>query len=126
MASSLKLKVSQGEDAEYIQAEIQALVDNKGWELIGDDTIRKKFHFKTYTKVLDFNNVVGVRCKSVDHHPVTTLKFSSATFEWTTHTPPGLSSKDTKMANYCEERASEIGQVLPENAPSCKGSKAKA
>ncbi|KAJ5087207.1 hypothetical protein N7456_010823 [Penicillium angulare] len=110
MASSVTIKVSQGDDAEFVQAEIQELVDNKGWDLLGNDTIRKTFHFKTYTKVLDFNNVVG--------------KFSSATFEWTTHTPPGLSSKDIKMANYCEERASEIGQVLRENAPSCKGPKA--
>ncbi|KAJ6021853.1 hypothetical protein N7540_007357 [Penicillium herquei] len=121
---SVNIKVAEGEDRDLVQMEIEALIDQSGWELLGDDTIRKTFHFKTYTKVLDFNNLVGIRCKSQNHHPVTVLKFSSATFEWTSHSPQGLSEKDVIMAKYCEEQAREIGDVKAEDAPSCQGPKA--
>ncbi|KAJ5735470.1 uncharacterized protein N7483_000595 [Penicillium malachiteum] len=146
--ASVNIKIAEGEDRELVQTEIEALIHQSGWELLGGDTIRKTFHFKTYTKVLvsdqkqqtlgvdiilsdtetdwisqDFNNLVGVRCKSRNHHPVTVLKFSSATFEWTTHSPQGLSEKDVIMAKYCEEQAKEIGDVKAQDAPSCQGPK---
>ncbi|KAJ5543505.1 hypothetical protein N7535_005930 [Penicillium sp. DV-2018c] len=109
MPSSLTIKVSAGEDVSSVKTEVHDLVMKLGWNLVNERTIRKTFHFKTYTKVLDFNNAVGIRCKSLNHHPVTTLKHSTATFEWTTHSPSGISSKDVTMAKYCEARAKEIG-----------------
>ncbi|KAJ5709268.1 hypothetical protein N7493_010602 [Penicillium malachiteum] len=107
--ASVNIKVAEGEDRELVQTEIETLIHQSGWELVGDDTIRKTFYFKTYTKVLDFNNLIG--------------KFSSATFEWTSYSPPGLSEKDVIMAKYCEEQAREIGDVKAQDAPSCHGPK---
>ncbi|KAJ5722361.1 hypothetical protein N7488_000396 [Penicillium malachiteum] len=107
--AAMSIKVAEGEDTELVQTEIEALIHQSDWELVGDDTIQKTFYFKTYTKVLDFNNLIG--------------KFSSATFEWTTHSPRGLSEKDVIMAKYCEEQAREIGDVKAQDAPSCQGPK---
>ncbi|KAJ5609751.1 hypothetical protein N7528_010318 [Penicillium herquei] len=102
LEASVNIKVAEGEDRELVQTEIEALIRQSGWELVGDDTIRKTFYFKTYTKV---------------------LKFSSATFDWTSHSPRGLSEKDVTMAKYCEEQAREIGDVKAQDAPSCQGPK---
>ena len=52
MASLTDIKVSEEEDVHSVQAEIEALVSQSGWELLNDHTIRKTFHFGTYTKVL--------------------------------------------------------------------------
>lgn len=52
MESPASIKVSEGESVESVLPEILALIDKSGWELLNDDTIRKTFHFKTYTKVL--------------------------------------------------------------------------
>lgn len=52
MASLGDIKVSEGETFQSVQAGIEALVNESGWELLNDYTIRKTFHFGTYTKVL--------------------------------------------------------------------------
>ncbi|KAN0078984.1 Transcriptional coactivator/pterin dehydratase [Elaphomyces granulatus] len=96
---------SAGEDEAKMKEELQSLQET-GWILDEDYMgIKKTYYFKTYTKVLDFHMVIGVRCKSKNHHPKMETGAGHVTVHWTTHFPRGLSSKDTFMARYCDEQA---------------------
>jgi hypothetical protein len=46
-------------------------------------------------------------------------EFKVAHVLWTTHTPPGLSSKDIRMARYSDERAESIGAVDKSQIRTC-------
>ncbi|KAM0798045.1 pterin-4-alpha-carbinolamine dehydratase family protein [Usnea florida] len=117
--SSMQPKLSEGQDESRVLAEAKALLEN-GWILDDEEVgVKKTYHFKTYTKALDFLCTVGVRSKSKNHHSVMTIKTGSVNVHWTTHQTRGLSQKDTFMANYCDEQASLIGTVNTTEAQKC-------
>lgn len=116
---SMQPKLSEGQDEIRVTAEAKALLEN-GWRLDDEEVgVKKTYHFKTYTKALDFLYTIGVRSKSKNHHSVMTIKTGSVDVHWTTHQPRGLSSKDTFMAKYCDEQASLIGTVNTTEAQKC-------
>ncbi|KAK8251955.1 pterin-4-alpha-carbinolamine dehydratase family protein [Phyllosticta capitalensis] len=118
-------KFAPGSDESSMTQKTDALVQQYGWELDAEEMgLRKTFHFKTYTKALDFLNIIGVRSKSRSHHATMTIKPSSVEVHWTTHVPRGLSSKDIDMARYCEEQATEIGTVDKGQGQNCHTGKA--
>lgn len=65
--------ISQGSDRETVLSDLERL-GTTSWSLdqsaIG---IEKTFHFKTWTKCLDFVAVVGSECKVKNHHPTIVL-----------------------------------------------------
>ena len=82
----MKPKITEGQEKSRVTSEAEALLDN-GWILDDEEMgVKKKYHFKTYTKVLvrglsriftiladtlqDFVHVIGVRSKSKNHHSV--------------------------------------------------------
>ncbi|KAK7534669.1 pterin 4 alpha carbinolamine dehydratase-domain-containing protein [Phyllosticta citricarpa] len=126
-SSSIQMapKFAPGSDEGLLAQQTQALVQEHGWELDQEEMgLLKTFNFKTYTKALDFLNVIGVRSKSRSHHATMTIKPSSVDVHWTTHVPRGLSSKDIDMARYCEEQAAEIGTVEKGQGMNCRTGKA--
>lgn len=46
-------------------------------------------------------------------------EMGSLTVYWSTHSPRGLSAKDTIMAKYCDEEAKTIGTVDQSDAQRC-------
>lgn len=67
-------------------------------------------------------NVMAGHCKKQRHHPEWTNVFNRTHIRWTTHSPEGLSAKDTLMARLCDEAAAEHGEVKHnEDVGSCHG-----
>jgi len=103
--SAMSAIFSTRENEAKMKEELQSL-EGTGWILDEDRMgIKKTYYFKTYTKVLDFHTIIGVRCKSKNHHPKMETGAGHVTVHWTTHFPRGLSSQDMFMARYCDEQA---------------------
>ena len=43
--------------------------------------------------------------------------YNTTFIRWTTHSPPGLSGKDTELAAICDELARSFGEVQEDEAP---------
>ncbi|KAF2865073.1 transcriptional coactivator/pterin dehydratase [Massariosphaeria phaeospora] len=115
---NMPLHISDGQDKAQIDEEVEVLRE-QNWNLERESILVKTYHFKTYTKVTDFHQVVAVRSKSKNHHPEMITTAGSLTVRWTTHIPHGLSAKDTFMARYCDEQAKVIGTVKQNEAQRC-------
>ena len=59
-------------------------------------------------------NTVAAECKKAKHHPEWTNVYNRTHIRWTTHSPEGLSGKDTRMARFCDGAAGEAGEVSSE------------
>jgi len=71
--------------------------------------ITRNFTFSTFTKAWRFMSLVADECKAKNHHPSWSNLYNRVTIEWTTHKPHGLSIKDVEMAEFCDQKAAEIG-----------------
>lgn len=70
----------------------------KGWELIEDNKIGKKFTCKNFLKSLALVNGIGVIAEREGHHPNIHIYYNSVKFELSTHAIGGLSLNDFIMA----------------------------
>lgn len=59
-------------------------------------------------------NTVAAECKKQKHHPEWTNIYNKTHVRWTTHSPEGLSEKDTRMAKFCDEAGVEAGEIVVE------------
>jgi 4a-hydroxytetrahydrobiopterin dehydratase len=71
--------------------------------------IMRHFTFSSFTKAWRFMSLVADECKAKNHHPSWSNLYNRVTIEWTTHKPEGLSIKDVEMAEFCNQKAAEIG-----------------
>ncbi|EOA82696.1 uncharacterized protein SETTUDRAFT_95674 [Exserohilum turcica Et28A] len=71
--------------------------------------LTRQFTFSSFTKAWRFMSLVADECKVKNHHPSWSNLYNRVTVEWTTHRPDGLSIKDVQMAEFCNQKASEIG-----------------
>lgn len=71
--------------------------------------IMREFTFPSFTKAWRFMSLVADECKAKKHHPSWSNLYNRVTIEWTTHRPEGLSIKDVEMAEFCDQKAAEIG-----------------
>jgi 4a-hydroxytetrahydrobiopterin dehydratase len=60
-------------------------------------------------------NAVAEECKVKKHHPEWSNVYNTTFIRWTTHSPPGLSTKDIEMAQFCDEQALVFGELVPES-----------
>ncbi|KAF2195981.1 transcriptional coactivator/pterin dehydratase [Delitschia confertaspora ATCC 74209] len=112
-------KIATGQDEVKVKAELEALV-NGGWQLDNEEIqLEKTYHLASYRNVKFLAIEIMSRSQLKNHHPVLTSTFSSVTVHWTTHSPRGLSDKDTFMAKYCDRAANSIGTVNPEESKKC-------
>ncbi|QKX64429.1 uncharacterized protein TRUGW13939_11603 [Talaromyces rugulosus] len=102
---------SQGSDVAKLSAEYKLLTTENAWKLTTAGTgLYKTFFFKTYSRGLDFIQIVGINSKAKSHHPHISFRPpNSVKIHWTTHSPPGLSEKDFHMAKICDENANLLG-----------------
>jgi 4a-hydroxytetrahydrobiopterin dehydratase len=59
---------------------------------------------------------IAPECQTQKHHPEWSNVYNTTYIRWTTHSPPGISSKDVLMARYCDEAAERLGEVVEEQA----------
>lgn len=128
-------KFAEGSDEAALTRDLDRLVSGGGrWALTDDGQgVQRSFKFKTFAKNWDFMAAVSLRCKFNNHHPEwsnvsqaplflllskpnltfpTRLKVYNTTFiRWTTHSPPGLSAKDTSLALLCDTLAEVFGEI---------------
>ncbi|CAE7214792.1 hypothetical protein PTNB73_07825 [Pyrenophora teres f. teres] len=71
--------------------------------------IVRVFTFSSFTKAWHFMSLIADECKTKKHHPSWSNLYNRVTIEWTTHKPEGLSIKDVEMAEFCDQKAAEIG-----------------
>jgi 4a-hydroxytetrahydrobiopterin dehydratase len=60
-------------------------------------------------------NAVAEECKVKKHHPEWSNVYNTTFIRWTTHSPPGLSTKDIEMAQFCDGQALVFGELVPES-----------
>ncbi|KAI7300499.1 hypothetical protein KC326_g9331, partial [Hortaea werneckii] len=60
----------------------------------------------------EFMNAIATECKRTRHHPEWSNVYNRTHILWTTHSPAGLSGKDTQMARFCDGVAEEMGEVV--------------
>ncbi|OJD17785.1 hypothetical protein AJ78_02137 [Emergomyces pasteurianus Ep9510] len=114
-----KYAAATPDETKQLATETNSLLDNN-WSLDDEHMgVKKTFYFKTYTKCQDFFNMIAIKSKLANHHSTMTVKFRSVNVHWTTHSPPGLSAKDTLMAKYCDEQAKMIGAVDESQVETC-------
>ncbi|KAK0251329.1 hypothetical protein LTR29_017471 [Friedmanniomyces endolithicus] len=110
---SSELKVSSNSDASRVLAEATQLLDDGHWRLCDQgEGLEREFRFKTFKATWDFMNDVAAECKAQRHHPEWTNVFTRTHIKWTTHSPKGLSAKDTHMAQFCDDVATRRGELL--------------
>ncbi|KAK1818195.1 hypothetical protein LTR12_007347 [Friedmanniomyces endolithicus] len=110
---SSELKVSSDSDTSRILTEATQLVDNGHWRLCDQgEGLERNFKFKTFAAAWDFMNDIAAECKMQRHHPEWTNVFTRTHIKWTTHSPKGLSAKDTHMARFCDDVATRRGEMV--------------
>lgn len=57
-------------------------------------------------------STIAAECKKAKHHPEWTNVYNRVHIRWTTHSPEGLSTKDTGMAGFCDGVAERLGEVV--------------
>jgi hypothetical protein len=48
---------------------------------------------------------IAAECKKQRHHPEWANVYNRVHVRWTTHSPPGLGTKDLMLAHICDDRA---------------------
>ncbi|KAI6993589.1 hypothetical protein KC363_g320 [Hortaea werneckii] len=101
-------------DQDSLVQEASQLVENGGrWRLCREGRgIERGFKFKTFKTTWDFMNAIATECKRTRHHPEWSNVYNRTQILWTTHSPAGLSGRDTEMARFCDRVAGEMGEVV--------------
>ncbi|KAF2209518.1 hypothetical protein CERZMDRAFT_91340 [Cercospora zeae-maydis SCOH1-5] len=120
MVRTQDLSPSAGEDPEALAAKVTELVDRGRWQLCNEGKgLERGFKFKTFKSTWSFMNTVAEECKKQKHHPEWSNVYNKTHIRWTTHSPEGISSKDTSMADFCDQAAKEYNELdMP--ADECK------
>lgn len=113
-AMATKAKFSEGSDATLLSSAVGGLTSGK-WTITADGQgLERSFKFKTFAKTWDFMTAVSLQCKIKNHHPEWSNVYNTTFIRWTTHSPPGLSTKDADLAAICDELARSFGEVQEE------------
>jgi len=124
-SSKPQIRISFNSDAEEVSISVAALTAVGGsegrWNLTAQrNGVEREFKFKTFKKTWAFMDAVAAQCAVQKHHPEWSNIYNTTFIRWTTHSPPGLSSKDVQMAQYCDEKAAEFGEVVETKSESAK------
>jgi len=83
-----------------------------GWALDKEQIgVQRTFNFADPADCQDFFTIIAIRSKRKNHHSLMTVKSESVYIYWTTHSLPGLSTKDVFMAQFSGEQAKSLGTV---------------
>jgi len=107
---------SENEDVEALQEKLTPLLTINGgkWRISANGKgLERPYKFKTFKKTWEFMNAVAAECALKRHHPEWSNVYNTTFIRWTTHSPPGLSSKDVMMASFCDQTAATFGEIEP-------------
>jgi len=79
------------------------LAQHRGWELIEDKKIVKKFKFKDFVEAKYFLDLVSVIAEEQGHHPTLTIIYNVLKVMLATHAAKGLTENDFIMAKIIDE-----------------------
>ncbi|OGE87587.1 MAG: 4a-hydroxytetrahydrobiopterin dehydratase [Candidatus Doudnabacteria bacterium RIFCSPLOWO2_02_FULL_49_13] len=70
----------------------------KGWSVIDDKKLRKRFQFKNFVDTMGFVNKIALIAQAEDHHPDMQISYSKVAVELWTHANDGLTENDFILA----------------------------
>lgn len=98
---------ASGEEALSREKADALLKETRGWEIVDEHHLNKRFRFENFQSALDFVNAVGVIAEAENHHPDLILKWGSVEVTIFTHTVGGLSENDFILA-------AKIDRIFPD------------
>ncbi|KFY75648.1 hypothetical protein V499_04382 [Pseudogymnoascus sp. VKM F-103] len=109
------ISVSSNSDPDAVTAALPPLLER--WSLTPTNAgLQRSFKFKTFKKTWAFMDAVAAEAARTKHHPEWSNVYNTTLIRWTTHHPPGLSSADITMAQFCDTCAAEHDE-LPAEKP---------
>ena len=97
------------------QTILPRLVDQLKWQQVSDrDALKKTFLFPAFSEAFAFMTRVALMAEKLDHHPEWFNVYNRVEVLWSTHDCQGLSEKDVKMIEFCEQ----VAQGLQEQSTS--------
>ncbi|XP_071522724.1 pterin-4-alpha-carbinolamine dehydratase-like [Panulirus ornatus] len=98
-----KRKPSQKLTAGERESTLKPLLD-ANWTMVdGRDAVKKTFLFKNFNEAWGWMSRVALASEKLDHHPEWFNVYNKVEVTWSTHDCGGLSSKDIKMATFCDD-----------------------
>lgn len=79
------------------------LAQYRGWELVDEAKIVKKFKFKDFAEAKYFMDLISFIAEEQAHHPRLTIDYNKLTVTLTTHAAGGLTENDFIMARLIDE-----------------------
>lgn len=80
-----------------------------GWQIDaredGTEQLLKSFKFADFVQALAFVNAIGELAEAHDHHPEITLTWGKVRVCWWSHDTGGISDRDYKLAELCNQAA---------------------
>lgn len=83
------------------------LAQHRGWELIEDKELVKKFKFKDFAEAKFFLDLISNLAEEQGHHPRITIDYNRLEITLTTHAAGGLTENDFIMARIIDELGAE-------------------
>ena len=71
--------------------------------IVSDKTIKKEFKFENFIEAFGFLSKVALLAEKMDHHPNWQNIYNKVTIELTTHDMGGITTNDTKLAEYIDK-----------------------
>lgn len=82
-----------------------------GWQQVPDrDAVKKTFLFTNFNQAWSWMSSVALAAEKMDHHPEWFNVYNKVEVTWSTHDCGGLSSKDVKMATFCDKAAAKYAK----------------
>ena len=88
----------KGEELEGLAAKL-----DKGWKVVEEHHLLKRYDFDDFKKALAFTNRVGAVAESLGHHPDIYLTYGKVEIKMWTHKIDGLSENDFIFAAKADD-----------------------
>ena len=96
------------------EAEIAVAIEQlDGWVICrnGDQPgLSKSFQFSGFNAAFGFISRVALAAERANHHPEWQNVYHKVTIRWTTHAQGGVTDLDVKLAQRCDNIATDSGQ----------------
>ena len=96
------------------EAEIAVAIEQlDGWVICrnGDQPgLSKGFQFSGFNAAFGFISRVALAAERANHHPEWQNVYHKVTIRWTTHAQGGVTDLDVKLAQRCDNIATDSGQ----------------
>ena len=92
-------------------APADALKELRGWSVSDGDrpAIERTLKFADFNTAFAFMTRVALKAETMDHHPEWSNVYNRVEILLTTHDAGGLTAKDTDMARFIDQAATETG-----------------